>query len=77
MPTRYPMKTRVKAETVEAQQPIDWLALWALSLAFASMVLAAIAYFSIGDKLGASAILAGAALIIGLALQASKPPAHD
>ncbi|HEV2627316.1 MAG TPA: hypothetical protein VGV41_01550 [Pseudolabrys sp.] len=77
MPTRYPMKARVKTKAVEAEQAVDWLALWAMSLAFASMVLAAIAYFTIGDKLGASAILAGAALIIGLALQASKPPAHE
>lgn len=76
MPTRYPMKPRVKARAVKAEE-IDWLALWALSLAFASMVLAAIAYFSIGDQLGASSILAGAALIIGLSLQASKPPAHE
>ncbi|HEX3952273.1 MAG TPA: hypothetical protein VHW90_01785 [Stellaceae bacterium] len=75
MPTRYPIKTRVKTKAVQAGQPFDWLALWALSLAFASMVLAAIAYFTIGDKLGASSILAGAALIIGLALEASRPPA--
>jgi hypothetical protein len=76
MPTRYPMKPHVKIKAVEADQPTDWLALWALSLAFASMVLAAIAYFTIGDKLGATSILAGAAVIIGLALQAGKPPAH-
>jgi len=77
MPTRYPTKTRAKAKAVEAKQPIDWLALWALSLAFASIVLAAIAYFTIGDKLGASSILAAAAIIIGLALRASKPPGHE
>jgi hypothetical protein len=77
MPTRYPMKPRAKTKAIEAEQPIDWLALWALSLAFASMVLAAIAFFTIGDKLGASSILAGTAFIIGLALQASKPPAHE
>jgi hypothetical protein len=74
VPTPYPIKTRVKTKAVDARRPIDWLALWALSLAFASMVLAAIAYFTIGDQLGASSILAGAALIIGLALQASRPP---
>ena len=77
MPTRYSMKSRVKTKAVEPEQEIDWLALWALSLAFASMVLAAIAFFSIGDKLGASSILAGAALIIGLALQASRPHRHE
>ena len=77
MPTRYPMKTRVKTKAVEAEPPIDWPALWALSLALASMVLAAIAFFTIGDKFGASSILAGTACIIGLALQASKPPAHE
>jgi hypothetical protein len=77
MPTRHPMKPRVKTKALEVEQPIDWLALWALSLAFAAMVLAAIAYFTIGDKLGASSILAGTALIIGLALRASKPPAHE
>jgi hypothetical protein len=77
MPTRYPTKTRVKTRAVEAEEPIDWLALWALSVAFASMILAAIAFFTNGDRIGASSILAGAALIIGLALQASKPPAHE
>ena len=77
MPTRHPMKPRVKTKALEAEQPIDWLALWALSLAFASLVLAAIAYFSNGDKVGASSILAGTAAIIGVALQASKPPAQE
>lgn len=77
MPSHYPMKSHVTTKALEAERPIDWLALWALSLAFASMVLAAIAYFTIGDKFGASSILAGAATIIGLALHASKPPAHE
>jgi hypothetical protein len=71
------MRPRAKTRAVQAGQEIDWLAVWALSLAFASMVLAAIAYFTIGDKLGASAILAGAALIIGLALQASRTQTHE
>jgi hypothetical protein len=77
MPTHYPIKPHAKAKALDVEQPIDWLALWALSLAFASMVLAAIAYFTNGDRLGASLILAGTAVIIAVALQASKPPAQD
>jgi len=77
MPSRDPMKTRIKTKALEPEQPFDWLALWALSLAFAAMVLAAIAYFTIGDKIGASSILAGAATIIAIALHASRPPAHE
>lgn len=76
MPTRHPMKPRIKTKALEAE-PIDWLALWALSLAFASVVLAAIAFFTNGDKVGASCILAGTAAIIGVALHASKPPTHE
>lgn len=77
MPTRYPINQHVKTKAIETGRSIDWLALWALSLAFAAIVLAAIAFFTIRDKFGASSILAGAAFIIGLALQATKPPAQE
>jgi hypothetical protein len=52
---------------------IDWLALWALSLAFSAMFMAALVYAD-NDPLGAAAILAGAAGIIAIALGVSKAP---
>jgi len=52
---------------------IDWLALWALSLGFSAMFMAALVYND-GDSLGAAAILAGTAGIIAVALGVSKAP---
>lgn len=74
MSTRTPQKPRVRAKAADPVGTIDWLALWALSLAVCAIVLAAIAYFTVGDNRGASFILASAAGIIGAALQAGKPP---
>ena len=48
---------------------IDWLGLWALSVAFCAIVLAGIAYFMIGDNIGASYILVGAAAIIAIVVR--------
>jgi hypothetical protein len=76
MPTRPPQKPRVRAKAADPLETIDWLALWALSLALCAIVLAAIAYFTAGDNKGASFILAAAAGIIGVALQAGKAPDH-
>jgi hypothetical protein len=69
MPIRLPPKSRaevVRMRKQEAIQSIDWLGVWALSLGFCAIVLAAIAYFMGGDNIGASVILSGAAGIIGL-----------
>ena len=68
-------KSRVKA--ADPAETIDWLAVWALSLALCAIGLAAIAFFTIGDKMGASFILAAAAGIIGALLHWSAPPAHE
>jgi hypothetical protein len=77
MPTRTPQRPKIRAKAADPAEHIDWLALWALSLGGCAIVLAAIAYFSIGDKVGASFILAAAAGIIGAALHASRPPMHE
>jgi hypothetical protein len=69
MPIRLPPKSRaevVRTRKQQAIQSIDWLAVWALSIGFCAIVLAAIAYFVGGDNVGASVILGGAAGIIGL-----------
>jgi len=78
MPNKLPIKARAKAiharkpaRTREQSRPIDWLGLWAISLGVAASVLAWIAYFTIGDKIGAAFILAGTAALIGLMLGAS------
>ncbi len=55
-------------------ETIDWLALWALSLAFSAVVLAALAFFGGHDASGAAVILFGAASIIGLVLRFTKAP---
>jgi hypothetical protein len=64
-------ESRAKAAAPAGE--IDWLALWALSLGFCAVVLAGITFFTIGDKAGASFILAAAAGIIAAALRASPP----
>ncbi len=57
-----------------AVETIDWLALWAISIAISALFLAGLVYFSEGDVDGAAAILAGAAIIIAVALFAGKAP---
>lgn len=53
---------------------IDWLALWALSLAFSAVFIAALVYFNEGDAQGAAAVLAGTAGIISIALFITDAP---
>ena len=63
--------TRRRAHAVET---IDWLALWALSLGFSAVVLAALALYGGGDPIGASMILFGTAIIIAMVLWFSIAP---
>lgn len=85
MPNKLPLKPRAKAirarETArsrergrarEKNRSIDWFGLWAISLGFAAVGLAWIAYFTIGDKVGASFILGGTAALIALLLTANQ-----
>ena len=85
MPNRLPIKPRARAveareaartrETarVRAQdKSIDWFALWAISLGAAAVVMASIAYFTVGDKVGTSFILGGTAALIALLLTANQ-----
>jgi hypothetical protein len=72
MPIHLPPKARVKAAPARRQaaiDSIDWLGLWALSIAFCALVLASVAYFMIGDNIGASWILVGAAAIIAIVIR--------
>ena len=72
MPIHLPPKARVKAVPARRQaavDSIDWLGLWALSIAFCALVLASVAYFMIRDNIGASWILAGAAAIIAIVVR--------
>ena len=70
-----PRKLQAKARAVEPIEQIDWLALWAISLGICAIVLAGIAYFTVGDKLGAATIRASVAGLIGAVLHMSAPPA--
>jgi len=74
MPTQSPRKPRPKAKAVDSAESIDWLALWALSLGVCAIVLAGIAYFSIGDKIGASFILTATAALMAAVLHAASAP---
>ena len=72
MPIHLPPKARAKAAPARRQaaiDSIDWLGLWALSLGFCAIILAGIANFIIGDNVGASSILAGAAAIIAVVVR--------
>lgn len=91
MSTRLPKKPRAKAirandpqsgETrprrpreASAIETIDWLALWALSIGFSAVVLAALVFYGGHDSTGASMILSGAAVIIALVLGVGAAPA--
>jgi hypothetical protein len=55
-------------------ETFDWLALWALSIGFSAIVMAAMAFFSADDPVGASCILVGAATIIAVTLGVSAAP---
>jgi hypothetical protein len=90
LPTRLPNKPHAKsirardvrpdgigpreARETHASETIDWLALWAASIGFSAIVLAALAFFGGDDPVGASTILIGAAAIIAVALRASPAP---
>ncbi len=53
---------------------IDWLALWALSLAVSALFIASCSFFGEGDVKGAAAVLIGTAIIMALALGVTKAP---
>jgi hypothetical protein len=53
------------------------LALWAISLGICAVILAAIAYFTVGDKLGAATIMASVAGLIGAVLHLSPAPSQN
>jgi hypothetical protein len=85
MPTRLPDKPRAKTIPADKIHPsnkrelhfvetIDWLALWALSIGFSAMVLAALVFYGGYDATGAAMVLAGAAGVMALALFVSAAP---
>ena len=63
-----------RADDSAGADTIDWLALWALSLAVSAMFIAALVYFGEGDAQGAAAVLAGTAGIISIALFITDAP---
>jgi hypothetical protein len=86
MPNRVPDKPRAKSiragdlhpelrppkrRHVSAVETFDWLALWALSIGFSAIVLAALVFYGGGDSTGASMILFGAAIVIAIVLYGS------
>jgi len=90
VPTRLPDRPRARSIRVSDVRPnvtqrrdarvsfsvatFDWLALWALSIGFCAIVMAAMAFFSADDPIGASGVLLGAAAIIAIALGVSTAP---
>ena len=72
MPNKHPLKPRAKAVRAnESIEPIDWLALWAISLGVCAVVLAATALYAAADNIGATFILIGTAAMISVILKAS------
>ena len=73
MPIRLPeRKARVKA--VENNDPIDWVAVWAVSVGVCAVILAAIIYSACGDKFGASFVMLGAAALIAVFVRGLHQP---
>lgn len=75
MPTLLPRKTPAKSKAKAATPVVDALGIWSLSMGFSAVAMAAIAYFTVGDKTGAAFVLVGAALVVAFMLRASVPPA--
>ena len=69
MPTHAHRKPQAEARAADPAGHVDWVALWAVSLGLCAVALAGFAYFTIGDKLGASIIMASVAAIIGVVLR--------
>jgi hypothetical protein len=65
---------KFKPQVNQAAAKIDWLALWALSIAVSAIFIAALVYFGENDTTGAVAVLAGAAGVTALALFFSEAP---
>lgn len=73
VPIKLPLKPRAKiARAEDDHRPIDWLALWAISLGVCAVVLAGTALFVALDQIGATFILVGTAALIALILKASN-----
>ena len=77
MPTRLSRSSppRARADAAARDHSADWLGVWALSMGFAAVVMALIADFTAGDKMGATLILVGAAILIAIVLRATAR--HD
>jgi hypothetical protein len=91
MPTHVPNRPRAKAiPTDEVRRHdlsarrnspkhpieiIDWLALWALSIGFSAIFIAATVFFGDGDAIGATVVMTGAAGLIALVLLFTSAPA--
>lgn len=69
-----PLPKEPQSRGVAARMSVDWLAVWALSLAASAILIAALVYFGVGDATGAAWVLFGAAAIIAIAMQSSPPP---
>jgi hypothetical protein len=50
---------------------MDWSGLWAISLGFCAVGLAAFVFFTAGDRAGATFILGGTAALVGLIVRSS------
>jgi hypothetical protein len=72
VPSRLPDRRPSRAKV--AHREPDWLAVWALSMGVSAAFIAAIAYFSAGDRIGAAWVLLGGAILIAVVLLGSAPP---
>ena len=68
MPITLPSKTRVESVRAEKHEPaaLDCFGYWLLSVALCAIALAGLAYFADSDNVGASLVLACAAVVIAV-----------
>jgi hypothetical protein len=71
MPTSLPGKTRASPRVLATKRPPDWLGLWAVSMGVAAVVMASLAYFTLGDSTGAAFVLLSTMMLIVLVMRAS------
>jgi len=67
MPNRHWIRSHGQITgATSASPPMDWSGLWAISLGFCAVGLAAFVFFTAGDGAGATFILGGTAALVGL-----------
>jgi hypothetical protein len=65
------LRARIRIRAIDHRERPDHLGLWALSIGFAAVLLAAVPYLAVGDNAGAAFVIAAAAAVIAIMLRAN------